>query len=91
MGINEKMLQDDGTPCHSCTVRGEKLQAIGASIYFVSLFSCGVLLPFSLIAAIVIQALASMKCKECRAEAKKILKNPNKSLLLSKTSSEGDH
>ncbi len=56
--------------CHSCMIRREKLQAIGVAIFFPSLFSFGLLLPFSLLAAIVIQSLSLRKCKECRDRIK---------------------
>lgn len=56
--------------CESCEMRREKLAALGVAIYFPSLFTCGLMLPFSLIAAIVIQALLLRKCKDCRARAK---------------------
>ncbi|MFZ4083087.1 MAG: hypothetical protein ACOYKN_17800 [Pirellula sp.] len=56
--------------CQSCEIRREKLQAIGVAIFFPSLFTCGLMLPFSVIAAIVVQSLAYMKCKSCRQRAK---------------------
>ncbi len=62
--------KEEANKCHSCMIRGEKLQSIGVSIFFVSLFSCGLLLPFSLLAAIVIQSLSLRKCKQCRERAK---------------------
>lgn len=67
----EVTTQANHRECPSCVMRGEKLQAIGASIFLVSLCSFGLLLPFSILAAIVIQSLSLRKCKECRDRAKK--------------------
>lgn len=63
--------QEKYDDCPSCFHRRENLQAIGVSIFFVSLFSCGLLLPVSLPAAMVIQSLLFMKCKHCRDRAKR--------------------
>jgi hypothetical protein len=56
--------------CPTCFDRREKLQAIGLSVFFVSLFSCGLLLPVSVVTAIVIQSLSLRKCRICRARIK---------------------
>jgi hypothetical protein len=70
MQTEEISTQEKPYQCQSCIMRGEKLQAIGVSIFFLSLFSFGLLLPFSLLAAIVIQTLSLRKCKECRDRVK---------------------
>jgi hypothetical protein len=70
MQTEENSTQEKPHQCKSCMIRGEKLQSIGVSIFFVSLFSCGLLLPFSLVAAIVIQSMSLRKCKECRERIK---------------------
>ncbi len=71
MQSGEEPIQKEFSRCQSCEMRREKLQAIGVAIFFPSLFSFGLLLPFSLIAALVIQSLSLRKCKECRTRAKK--------------------
>ncbi len=66
----EDLTQKESGRCKSCAMRDENLRAIGLAIFFPSLFSCGLLLPFSLMAAGIIQSLSFRKCKECRERAK---------------------
>ncbi len=54
------------TVCEACAHRREKLQSIGVSIYFISLLSCGLLMPICLPLGIVIQYISLLKCKDCR-------------------------
>lgn len=49
--------------CPQCRHRRETYSAIGLAVFSVSLLSCGILMPLSIVVAIIIQSLIAIGCK----------------------------
>lgn len=52
--------------CPICRQRRETYSAIGLAVFSISLLSCGLLMPLSIVVAIVIQSLIAVGCRDCR-------------------------
>ena len=68
---DEKTEEVQSLVCDSCKQRRDKYQAIGLTIFAVSLCSCGTLTFFAVPAGFVVQMVALRKCKACRTASKK--------------------
>jgi hypothetical protein len=57
--------------CPTCKLRRDKWQAIGLSVFMVSLFSCGTLTFIAVPTGAVIQVWSLRSCKTCRQKKRR--------------------